>query len=82
MEEMMTAMNSWLNVSDEGSVNRNWGPQGQVGIGEASGWMASKIAKLDSPCYDDSEDPTLWIYRAEQFFNFQPIAPNNQVLDW
>lgn len=32
--------------------------------------MAPKLAELDFPRYDDSEDPTLWICRAKQFFDF------------
>ncbi|KAH9680855.1 hypothetical protein KPL71_026714 [Citrus sinensis] len=79
MEEMMTAMNSRLNMPDEGSVNRNRGPPGQGGFGEVGGWMAPKLTKLDFPRYDGSEDPTLWICRAEQFFDFQATAPNDQV---
>ena len=49
------------------------------GFGEVGGWMAPKLTKLDFPRYDGSEDPTLWICRAEQFFDFQATAPNDQV---
>ena len=41
--------------------------------------MAPKLTKLDFPRYDGSKDPTLWICRAEQFIDFQAIAPNEQV---
>lgn len=72
-------MNSRLDLAEEGSVNRNWGPQGQGGAGYAGGLVAPKLAKLDFPCYDGSEDPTLWICRAEQFFEFQGTSLENQV---
>ena len=35
-----------------------------------SGSMAPKIAKLDFPWYDGDEDPTSWILRVKQFFEF------------
>lgn len=72
-------MNSRLDLAEEGSVNRNWGPQGQGGAGYAGGLVAPKLAKLDFPCYDGLEDPTLWICRAEQFFEFQGTSLENQV---
>ena len=55
----MGAMNSRLDLPEEGSVNRNRGPHGQGGAGYAGGLEAPKLAKLDFPCYDGSEDPTL-----------------------
>ena len=79
MEELVGAMNSRLDLPEEGSVNRNRGPHGQGGAGYTSGLVVPKLAKLDFPCYDGSEDPTLWICRAEQFFEFQGISLEDQV---
>ena len=41
--------------------------------------MVPKLAKLDFPRYDGSKDPTLWIFRAEQFFEFQGTSLEDQV---
>ncbi|KAJ0047217.1 hypothetical protein Pint_05412 [Pistacia integerrima] len=79
MEELVLAMNSRLNMSEEGSVTRNRGPRGQGGVGDAGGMVVPKLAKLDFPRYDGSEDPTLWICRAEQFFECQGTTFDDQV---
>ena len=63
MEELVGAMNSRLDLQEEGSINRNRGPHGQGGVRYASGLAVPKFAKLDFPRYDGSEDPTLWICR-------------------
>ena len=42
------------------------------GVGESlSGFMQAKTMRLEFPMYDGSEDPTIWICRAEQYFEFQ-----------
>ena len=71
MEELVGVMNSRLDLPEEGSVNRNRGPHGQGGVRSAGGLVVPKFAKLDFPRYDGSKDPTLWICRTEQFFEFQ-----------
>ncbi|XP_028113652.1 uncharacterized protein LOC114311688 [Camellia sinensis] len=38
-----------------------------------------RLTKLDFPRYDGSNDPTSWIFRSEQFFEFQQIQANDQV---
>ena len=35
------------------------------------GSLVPKVTKLDFPLYDGMEDPTRWICRTEQFFEFQ-----------
>ncbi|KAJ0103360.1 hypothetical protein Patl1_05512 [Pistacia atlantica] len=52
MEELVLAMNSQLNVLEEGSVNRNRGPRGQGGARDAGAMVVPKLVKLDFPCYD------------------------------
>nr|DAD33157.1 TPA_asm: hypothetical protein HUJ06_012008 [Nelumbo nucifera] len=79
MEELMGTVNSQLELSEERSVNRNRGPHGQGGARYAGGMVVPKLAKLDFPCYDDSEDQTLWICRAEQFFEFQGTSVEEKV---
>ena len=79
MEELVGTMNSRLDLPEEGSVNRNPGPHGQGGVGYTSGLVIPKLAKLDFPRYDGSEDLTLWICRAEQFFEFQGTSLEDQV---
>jgi len=39
-----------------------------------SGSSFPKVAKLNFPKYDGTEDPTSWVCRAEQFFEFQNTA--------
>nr|DAD18170.1 TPA_asm: hypothetical protein HUJ06_019633 [Nelumbo nucifera] len=79
MEELMGTVNSRLELSEEGSVNRNRGPHGQGGARYAGGMVVPKLAKFDFPRYDGSEDPTLWICRVEQFFEFQGTSLEEQV---
>ena len=40
---------------------------------------APKITKLDFPRYDGMEDPTGWICRAEQFFEFQRTEEDEKL---
>ncbi|KAJ0010545.1 hypothetical protein Pint_33757 [Pistacia integerrima] len=68
----------WLS-EPKGSVSRNRGPRGQGGVGDVGGIVVPKPAKLDFPRYDGSEDLALWICRAEQFFEFQGTAFDDQV---
>uniref|UniRef100_A0A2C9UZU3 Retrotransposon gag domain-containing protein n=1 Tax=Manihot esculenta TaxID=3983 RepID=A0A2C9UZU3_MANES len=79
MEELVMAMNSRLNVSEEGFVNRNRGPLGQGGAGEVGELVIPKLAKLDFPRFDGTEDPTLWICGADQFYEFKGTGPHDQV---
>lgn len=38
-----------------------------------------KFAKLDFPRYDGDEDPTSWIYRVEQFFDYQQTSEEEKI---
>ncbi|KAA8535649.1 hypothetical protein F0562_030652 [Nyssa sinensis] len=38
-----------------------------------------KLTKLEFPRYQGGDDPTSWICRAEQFFEFQQIEPEERV---
>lgn len=38
-----------------------------------------KLVKLDFPRFDEKEDPTSWICRVEQFFQFHQIPDEDQV---
>jgi hypothetical protein len=44
-----------------------------------SGSSFLKVAKLNFPKYDGTEDPTSWVCRAEQFFEFQNTAEEDRV---
>jgi hypothetical protein len=44
------------------------------------GGSFSKVAKLNFPKYDGTEDPTCWVCRAEQFFEFQNTAEEDKVM--
>jgi hypothetical protein len=56
--------------SENGSYNRNGGPRiNRTGSG-SKGSTVPKVTKLDFPRYCGDEDPTSWICRVEQFFEF------------
>ena len=67
---------------DNGSINQNHE------IGESSreqsrgtqhGSLQTRFSRLDFPRFD-GENPTGWIYKAEQFFHYQRTEPNEKVL--
>ena len=52
----------------------------QGGLGEASsGSFHMKAVRLEFPRYDGSEDPTIWLCRAEQYFEFQGTGKDEKV---
>jgi hypothetical protein len=78
IRELLAAMNTRFDdlaadrrsSAGEGSNSRNKGSKiTRTGSG-TSGSTAPKIAKLDFPRYGGNEDPTSWILRVEQFFEF------------
>ena len=89
MQEMMAAMNTRLdqmksNQNDdrgESSHRRNDGESshGRTNYGSTGsrGTLISRVTKLDFPRFNDRNDPTSWICRKEQFFEFQNI-PNEK----
>jgi len=42
--------------------------------------MGSNVAKLDFPKYNRMDDPTSWICRIEQYFNFKQIEEREKLL--
>jgi len=83
MEEMMAAMwNQFQNQQSkhdhgEGSSRAKGGRHGS-GRSE-NGLVTPKLAKLDFPKFDGSEDPTSWVCRAEQFFDFQGTSEDDKL---
>ncbi|RVX10184.1 hypothetical protein CK203_016154 [Vitis vinifera] len=67
---------SELVMADDQRLQRH---ENQVENLSSGGLVVPKLAKLDFPCYDGSEDPTLWICRAEQVFEFQGTSLEDQV---
>jgi hypothetical protein len=58
---------------------------GSFGFGRIAGRTESsnsfpKVAKLNFPKYDGTKDPTGWVYRVEQFFEFQSTAEEDKVV--
>ena len=43
------------------------------------GMVIPRATKLDFPHFNGSEDPTSWICRVEQFFEFQKISEEEKV---
>lgn len=37
------------------------------------------MAKLDFPRYNGMDDPTSWIYRVEQFFDYKQIEDGGEI---
>ena len=59
----------WTNTRN-GFVNSGGGsPTARTSFG-MGGFTTPKVAKIDFSRYKGSGDPTSWIYRAEQFFEF------------
>ena len=59
----------------DGSINRNCGE----GNGGPTGGIQTRISWLDFPHFN-WEDPTEWIYKAEQFFHYQRTAREERVV--
>ena len=88
-QEMMAAMNTrfdhmtsnWNNDRGE-SLHRineveSWFGQTNHGSTGFGGTLIPQVTKLDFPLFNDKDDPTGWICRSEQFFEFQNI-PNEE----
>jgi hypothetical protein len=41
--------------------------------------VSPKLEKLDFPKFDGSEDPTSWVCRVEQFFDFQGTQEDDKL---
>ena len=73
------------NNNEDGSVNHNQGGQNNHGgntsglQGGNNGGVQSRFVRLDFPRFN-GEDPTGWIYIAEQFFHYHGIAAIEKVL--
>jgi hypothetical protein len=63
------------NGSRESSSSRSRGKNTQGSFNSA----IPKLAKLDFPRYNGLEDPTSWIYRAEQFFEYQQTEEQEKL---
>jgi hypothetical protein len=49
-------------------------------IRSSHGSINSKLAKLEFPHYDGTEDPTSWVCQVEQYFEFQRTEEENKVM--
>jgi hypothetical protein len=73
------------NNNEDGSVNHNQGGQNNHGgntnglQGGNNGGVQPRFAGLDFPRFN-GEDPTGWIYIAEQFFHYQGTTAIEKVL--
>ena len=64
---------------DEASASNQRGPR-HGGLGEASlGFFHMKAVRLEFPRYDSSEDATIWLCRAKQYFEFQSTREDEKV---
>jgi hypothetical protein len=51
----------------ESSINRNRDKHSEGSHNS----FGAKVAKLEFPKYNGTDDPTTWIYRVEQYFDFK-----------
>jgi hypothetical protein len=83
MQEIIAVMNSrfdqlldgWRTNVGSGSNNHGGGPR----MTQTNGFTAPKVAKLDFPRYCGNDDPTSWICRVEQFFEFHATNENERL---
>ena len=69
-----SSVNSHKHGKGEGSSSRfNSGPSGSHSA------VIPRVTKLDFPRFNGNEDPTSWICRAEQFFEFQNIVEEEKI---
>jgi len=81
MEEMMAVLVDRLQVNrteDHDKSASSSGTSKTVGRSESSNSLP-KVAKLNFPKFDGTEDPTSWVCRVEQFFEFQETAEEDKV---
>jgi hypothetical protein len=48
--------------------------------GSSHGSVNAKVARLEFPRYDGTKDPTSWICRVNQYFEFQNTKEENKVM--
>ena len=83
--ELFTKLSSFNSHREEGESSHGqprgshnqWGNRGSQ-QGETNQSYAPRLAKLDFPRFNGSEDPTSWICRAEQFFRFHETPLEDQ----
>ncbi|CAL9019336.1 unnamed protein product [Prunus brigantina] len=87
MQEMFSAMNACLDqisrTGDGSSSAFNGGGGRTFGSGSTTPNSGNsylpKMVKLDFPHFNGLEDPTSWICRAEQFFDFHHTPKTERV---
>jgi hypothetical protein len=82
MEEMLVVMVDQLQANRAEDHSKS---AGSSGTGKTTGHTESsnsfpKVAKLNFPKYDGTEDLTNWVCRLEQFFEFQDTAEEDMVV--
>jgi hypothetical protein len=84
LDEMMAALAIKLEPiqgEDQGnSAGSSKSRAGKEPTRTESGSSFPKVAKLNFPKYDGTEDPTSWVCHVEQFFDFQNTAEEYKVL--
>jgi hypothetical protein len=84
MEEMLAVIVDQLQKTQVEEANKSASSSGvrsgKTATRTESGSSFPKVAKLNFPKYDGTEDPTSWVCRAEQFFEFQNIAEEDKVM--
>jgi hypothetical protein len=84
MEEMLAFIVNQFRKTQAEETNKSASSSGsrsgRTASRTESGGSFPKVAKLNFPKYDGTEDPTSWVCRAEQFFEFQNTAEEDKVM--
>jgi hypothetical protein len=84
MEEMLAVIVDQLQKNQGEEANKSASSSGvrssKTITRTDSGGSFPKVAKLNFPKYEGTEDPTSWVCRVEQFFEFQNTAEEDKVM--
>ena len=80
MEETDSKVDSLVSKGDNGESGESSTAKSKgKNHGGSSNFMAPKFAKLDFPRFGGDKDPTSWICRVEQFFDYQQIDEKEKI---
>ncbi|XP_021596642.1 uncharacterized protein LOC110603250 [Manihot esculenta] len=87
LEELFSQLNSWMDrlsiqsSPGKGVESEAHTPESRTNLTcSGSTSYTPKLVKLDFPRFDEKEDPTSWVCRAEQFFQFHH-TPNDERVE-
>ena len=76
---MNTRFDQLLSSRNQEQGENSMGQSGTLRPTSSNRSIVPKLTKLEFPRYKGGDDPTSWVCRAEQFFQFQQIEHEEQV---